>query len=395
MGWTRFSWIAELGGKMSEPGMKLEIEDVLSSIRRLVSQDAPITRAAAMPVVTQEDDADADCLVLTPSLRVVEEPGTPQVQPELDDEVAEATDSEPLHDAPPTEAEADMTEAEMLLADAEAALAETDVVLEDAEAALDEAWGQAVPEAPEVERPLGDELAQLESTIAEMEAAVAESGVEFEPEQGHAFAAEGAAPLVDLPEEFDAETFAEAAEAPEAVAEQAEAGQEQAAEPAEFEVALIEEAELVVPEAAEVPLEEALPALVEVSEEDPDLHDEQWSAAEGGMDWAEAALSLAQGAEPRRLHMRDADPVESLSEAPRSSYAELRDALEGQAEAEFAEAERNLFEEAMIDEAGLRDLVAKLIREELRGALGERITQNVRKLVRREIQRALMGQDLD
>lgn len=37
----------------------------------------------------------------------------------------------------------------------------------------------------------------------------------------------------------------------------------------------------------------------------------------------------------------------------------------------------------------LRDLVAEIVRAELQGALGERITRNVRKLVRREIMRAL------
>lgn len=40
------------------------------------------------------------------------------------------------------------------------------------------------------------------------------------------------------------------------------------------------------------------------------------------------------------------------------------------------------------DEA-LRDLVRAVIREELQGDLGDRITRNVRKLVRREISRAL------
>ncbi|MGB5066541.1 MAG: hypothetical protein WBO29_04080, partial [Albidovulum sp.] len=37
----------------------------------------------------------------------------------------------------------------------------------------------------------------------------------------------------------------------------------------------------------------------------------------------------------------------------------------------------------------LRELVADIIRQELQGALGERMTRNVRKLVRREINRAL------
>ncbi len=50
---------------------------------------------------------------------------------------------------------------------------------------------------------------------------------------------------------------------------------------------------------------------------------------------------------------------------------------------------------ATIDEDMLRDLVADIVRQELQGALGERITRNVRKLVRREIQHALMAQKFD
>ncbi|WP_323783772.1 hypothetical protein [Leisingera sp.] len=47
-----------------------------------------------------------------------------------------------------------------------------------------------------------------------------------------------------------------------------------------------------------------------------------------------------------------------------------------------------------LDEDSLRELVASIVREELQGPLGERITRNVRKLVRREIQRALAAHDL-
>lgn len=50
---------------------------------------------------------------------------------------------------------------------------------------------------------------------------------------------------------------------------------------------------------------------------------------------------------------------------------------------------------AILDEAALRDLVAEIVREELQGGLGERITRNVRKLVRAEIQRAFAARDLD
>lgn len=54
-----------------------------------------------------------------------------------------------------------------------------------------------------------------------------------------------------------------------------------------------------------------------------------------------------------------------------------------------------LGDEPVLDEMALRDLVAEIVREELQGALGERITRNVRKLVRREIRRVMSSQDFD
>lgn len=52
-------------------------------------------------------------------------------------------------------------------------------------------------------------------------------------------------------------------------------------------------------------------------------------------------------------------------------------------------------DETVLDEETLRELVAEIVRQELQGALGERITRNVRKLVRREIQRALTSNELE
>ena len=54
-----------------------------------------------------------------------------------------------------------------------------------------------------------------------------------------------------------------------------------------------------------------------------------------------------------------------------------------------------LDETARPDDAALRDLVAEIVREELAGDLGDRVTRNVRKLVRREIHRVLSGRKLD
>jgi hypothetical protein len=53
------------------------------------------------------------------------------------------------------------------------------------------------------------------------------------------------------------------------------------------------------------------------------------------------------------------------------------------------------FADEFLDEDALRYIVSKIVREELQAALGERITRNVRKLVRREIHRALAAQELE
>lgn len=44
-----------------------------------------------------------------------------------------------------------------------------------------------------------------------------------------------------------------------------------------------------------------------------------------------------------------------------------------------------------VSEADLRALIAEVVREELRGETGERVTRNLRKLIRAEIARALSG----
>ena len=49
----------------------------------------------------------------------------------------------------------------------------------------------------------------------------------------------------------------------------------------------------------------------------------------------------------------------------------------------------------VLDEETLRAMVADIVRQELRGPLGERITSNVRKLVRREIHRILAARDFE
>jgi hypothetical protein len=90
---------------------------------------------------------------------------------------------------------------------------------------------------------------------------------------------------------------------------------------------------------------------------------------------------------------------EALAEAVASSLPDAAiDEIERHEDGKSSERVRELYgdpDAAQIDQASLHPLVAVLIREELQGELGERITRNVRKLVRQEIQRALTVRELE
>lgn len=96
----------------------------------------------------------------------------------------------------------------------------------------------------------------------------------------------------------------------------------------------------------------------------------------GGLDWPDEARAALREPSDARAHADDdAGDAEELADLPFLASAEEAAPL--------------------IDEAALRAIVAEIIREELQGELGERITRSVRKLVRREVLRALSSRDLD
>ena len=64
------------------------------------------------------------------------------------------------------------------------------------------------------------------------------------------------------------------------------------------------------------------------------------------------------------------------------------------ADKDAAVAETPAIDAVLLGDDALKAKVAQLIRQELQGELGERITRNVRKLVRREIKRALDTRDI-
>jgi cell pole-organizing protein PopZ len=136
-------------------------------------------------------------------------------------------------------------------------------------------------------------------------------------------------------------------------------------EPSLAEIAeAVEDAEIVLPEAEVAPVAEAWPASVA----------EPLAAwGETGAGWAEEQQISVGGWSSDTAPEADAAAVE------------VEDVLA----ATLAEAAEEQGGVTAIDESVLHDIVRKLIREELQGDLGERITRNVRKLVRAEINRAL------
>lgn len=263
---------------MSDPVTNVEIEDVLSSIRRLVSESggtpAEPKKPAAAPVVSRAEpepeagpatlDPDTlDKLVLTPSLRVADAP-----------EAAEA-DQESAAQAEP---------------EAKEPIAETN------DAPGDEAAAGPAPEATE------------------------ETSPEPEPEaEAQAEAQADSDSLKDRIQQL----------------ETAVSAQEGEWEEEDVSEALVWE---------DHSTEEATPA-----------------GPLGAEEYSEAQMAEAQS-------------------APQEDDAAF----------DFMNAD-----EALLDEDTLREMVSEIVRQELQGALGERITRNVRKLVRREIHRALMAQEFE
>ena len=100
----------------------------------------------------------------------------------------------------------------------------------------------------------------------------------------------------------------------------------------------------------------------------------------------DAGTDAYAGTEPPAMAWEDTDDA-----SPTQSFHDAA----SMAEDDKTSAQLFAKDEDVLDEDALRELVSDIVREELQGALGERITRNVRKLVRREIHRALAAQDLE
>lgn len=420
---------------MSDPMTKVEIEDVLSSIRRLVSEDLNVPQGAAArptaptprPMLSTAQDMrraawDQEAAKETPDqVEAWDESFEDTAVPEEDETALAAPDSAVEADdaaAPEQQvaADADVLPDPLVLtpslrvaeSDSSGLRASLEETIAELEAAISGAEGDWEPD--------GGEMPPGPLDVAELGAepeTVAEAQPLSEPEQEEgalAPADASSAPVRLVSDTGDARPKELWSQYPDTLEWSApgELHSDEAAEVqggAEPESAEVEEPGLDLaaeePEASEPDLTERFWAaeaedmrLEDGPNAEPGAEDE--AATDESPEWQDAA---AEDSKPRRLHLAGGlgwgaePPVSAAGRAWAPGAPEAGDTLEAE-----EDDDDGLFDEpedAVIDEAALRALVSEIIRQELQGTLGERITRSVRKLVRREIQRALASRDFE
>lgn len=361
---------------MSDPVTNVEIEDVLSSIRRLVSNGRQDSSAQAEPMDMPKKEP-ANRLVLTPSLRVDERQSDESsgIAPPEDEPHQIMSEPEGGSDG-----QGDCDESMQ----GEATIA-ADVQDDHDESAQKEAIQEGDDAQARGEQAQADEARDGEADRKEAS----------EP-QHNATEPEGDIWLDTAETESEAES-ADKAEVQEDNSEHLSADHDQPDEVA----ATADEATPQDAAAAQSDLE----AQAAEFEAAVASRDDQWEPdGDSADDYAGRRVTSLSWSDARDA--ADEPEEEELSVDP--DWAEADDVASARHEQDWAQEAMPVppvekwgdegglsLDDAVLDEEALRDMVSEIVRQELQGALGERITRNVRKLVRREIHRALTSQDMD
>ncbi|WP_439140705.1 hypothetical protein [Planktotalea sp.] len=358
---------------MSDPVTNIEIEDVLSSIRRLVSDEARASekseredgfssdvppQAVELEAESEESDAKSlapapkvapPALVLTPALRI--EPDEDENTPSNDEVAVDQTPDE-------------QSESPTLI------LSPDDQAVDFEDNSSDHDVIEESSVAPE-----------LVENIEEHDARP--SDPETDP---------------DLPQDHQNDEAVENEQASEQASEEVVAGE-----------AHLDEISAPVEEPLEEPVTiedkiAALEALISRSDTDfePDGTGDGANAGRPGnaLPWEDSQEQRGGGLQTGTLSDPSSPSQTAAFHDGAAAFERAHAEAVSAAETEIAEdasetllASGNIASE--LDEDMLRDMVAEIVRQELQGPLGERITRNVRKLVRREIYRALAANELD
>lgn len=370
---------------MSDPVTNAEIEDVLSSIRRLVSEEVkPAPQAETDAFSQKRKERVRSKLVLTPAFRVSSddksEDDSAEKAPEemtedsgaevSEDRSEDNTEDETAENQNPEDVSEDEQSEEMQ------SESDDQVKTDEDTETVDEALQEIEAEQSE------DHTQEVHAEDAAEEVETEDDTEEVEPEAEQDSEDTAVAALV-------AEDNAEAQEEPETVEEWVDA------EPDAAEVVFDRDA-LSALEMTIAELEAAVGGQADEWEPDGSEPDEETPDEVPGI---AARLVNATPEDARDVKDEPAEVSENTEDSKVDATADETQFYEDDTlneEAMIAEKEGFFDEEdSVIDEEALRDLVSEIVRQELQGSLGERITRNVRKLVRREIHRAMAAREFD
>ncbi len=442
---------------MSERVTNVEIEDVLTSIRKLVADGEWIRQRAAEanaardaePVVSAVEAVDdAGKFVLTPALRVIESRADVRGKGEsllrfrrnAEPEAMNNADQGALVTPEAETAEPEAAEAPHGMNDAATDRAETlDDVLDkdtvdettsepetisDILEMFDGDEDESVEDLSEEEEAERGDYQSLGAAIAELEAAVGSDSDDWEPDGSETVLNDFTTPLravggMDMPDIVDDEDGIdepqpEASSSAEAVEEEDEALLDMLESEASSDEAPLDLAFFARPREK----------YSEPTQGKPSDDVEEDAADESSLSFSHAAFDYSNDAEDEDAESgAEADELvglEALVEEPETDFVEenlteedlvedepqqadvdtdemidqiadaiTETAVESAASAIVDELDEDLAaylsEETALDEDMLRDLVTQVVRSELEGELGERMTRNIRKLVRREV----------
>ncbi|MGH1329756.1 MAG: hypothetical protein ACRBBK_02650 [Paracoccaceae bacterium] len=393
---------------MSDAMTNPEIEDVVSSIRRLVSEDVRPTARS------QEDMQEAGKFVLTPALRVAETAPEHQAAQESPAEMQseEEGPSEDWHPAEESAAQAEPSHEEPSHEEAhfedshhegahhseETPHEEAQQAGESAQAGDEDAWSTSEHEEDHAaEDHAEDHHAEDHQAEDHSEDHHADSNDHSTDHtnapQNDTLVLEGEERIDEAAHEEPAPSF-EAQSAPEPSDPAAQVSSEEShSEDHTHDAPQDWQDEAKPAQSLEDRIADLEAAVGAQSDEwEPDGSEEETSAAptatilqysQSGFSAGAAGLSAAF--EDANFDDPNAEPVQIEGASfDANDFGDDEDDLDG-----FVAGSAAVSEDAILDEAALRELVGMIVREELQGALGERITRNVRRLVRREVQRAL------
>ena len=401
---------------MSDPVKNAEVEDVLSSIRRLVSEDK-------RPLQTPKQAPSTDRLVLTPALRVEEAIPAPAPQDAPLQLTEEARHKPAVAEDPLQDLAEDYGDDPYGFDDAEDIDGERDAAAQPSMEMVDD---------PDGSEDAGDD-ADLTAKIAALETAIGEISDDWEPDGNSDDDYAGTEPsamvweddLVETPGdelrlEEPSDDLAPRDEAARFETQRIDPPSDPAPEEATPERVIFSRRTEAIREAIAETTDKPSASVEAESASDSVISDElaKVGAVQAEADQTEVNPFWDEPAEvPHRKEIdRPVAEAKAVSEPAPEPASVIKELMEEAAApvADAADPEEVTFdedptpeasddsdafdlgpEEQMLDEVMLREMITKIVQSELQGAMGERITRNVRRLVRREIHRALTARDLE